>query len=197
MADLRGDVDDPDFEYLIVDSTSSEPTSTLPGPRSLRSGDRPFARRPEIPRSPLVVRGAGCPVRFILAKKNRKGRCTQAAALLEVPAEVVVANTAYDADRLRQAIAARRAPPSSPTTHHGRSNIGSTSISMPSAISWSAASQNSYIPPRCNPLRKDSSKYLAVPSLSPVSYGCDKCPHLTPVQSLSEGPTPPHEAGRR
>jgi hypothetical protein len=54
-----------------------------------------------------------------------------------------MADTAYDADHLRQAIAAKGRSLSSPTTRHVRSNIRSTSISMPSAISWNAASQNS------------------------------------------------------
>jgi hypothetical protein len=36
----------------------------------------------------------------------------------------------------------RARSPSSPTTRHARSNIRSTSISMPSAISWNAASQS-------------------------------------------------------
>jgi hypothetical protein len=68
----------------------------------------------------------------------------QAATLIEgLPAEVVMADTAYDADHLRQAIAAKGCSPSFPTTRHVRSNIRSTSIFMLSAISWSVASQNS------------------------------------------------------
>ena len=57
----------------------------------------------------MAVRGLGCPVRFTLTA-GQKGDAPQAAALLEgLPAEVVVADTAYDADHLRQAIAAKGA----------------------------------------------------------------------------------------
>ena len=57
----------------------------------------------------MAIRGLGCPVRFTLAA-GQKGDAPQAAALLEgLPAEVVMADTAYDADHLRQAIAAKGA----------------------------------------------------------------------------------------
>ncbi|WP_256441728.1 IS5 family transposase [Bradyrhizobium sp. sGM-13] len=57
----------------------------------------------------LAVRGLGCPVRFMLTA-GQKGDAPQAAALIEgLPAEVVMADTAYDADHLRQAIAAKGA----------------------------------------------------------------------------------------
>jgi transposase len=53
----------------------------------------------------LAVRGLGCPVRFTLTA-GQKGDAPQAATLIEgLPAEVVMADTAYDADHLRQAIA--------------------------------------------------------------------------------------------
>jgi transposase len=41
--------DDPDFEYLIIDSTIVRAISMLPGLKrgGLRSSDRPLARRPE------------------------------------------------------------------------------------------------------------------------------------------------------
>ncbi len=53
----------------------------------------------------LVVRGLGVPVRFILTAGQR-GDCPQAYGLIEgLPAKVVMADTAYDADPLRQAIA--------------------------------------------------------------------------------------------
>src|SRR6266403_1717326 len=68
--------------------------------------------------------------------------------------------------------------PSSPTTPHGRSNIRSTSISMPSAISWSAASQNSNNSAASQPASKRQPEITLPSSLSqPSSYGCDKCPH--------------------
>lgn len=66
----------------------------------------------------MAVRGLRCPVRFTLTA-GQKGDAPQAAALIEgLPAEVVMADTAYDADHLRQAIAAKGALaviPSSPS----------------------------------------------------------------------------------
>jgi transposase len=57
----------------------------------------------------LAVRGLGCPVRLALTA-GQKGDCPQAYSLIEgLPAEVVMADTAYDADPLRQAIAAKGA----------------------------------------------------------------------------------------
>jgi transposase len=57
----------------------------------------------------MAVRGLGCPVRFRLTA-GQKGDAPQAAALIEgLPAEVVMADTAYDADHLRKAIAAKGA----------------------------------------------------------------------------------------
>ncbi|WFU59770.1 IS5 family transposase [Bradyrhizobium pachyrhizi] len=57
----------------------------------------------------MAVRGLGCPVRFTLTA-GQKGDAPQAATLIEgLPAEVVMADAAYDADHLRQAIAAKGA----------------------------------------------------------------------------------------
>ena len=57
----------------------------------------------------MAVRGLGCPVRFILTA-GQKGDAPQAAALIEgLAAEVVMGDTAYDADHFRQAIAAKGA----------------------------------------------------------------------------------------
>src|SRR5258707_12792270 len=68
--------------------------------------------------------------------------------------------------------------PSSPTTLHVRSNIRSTSISTPSAISWSAASQNSSNSAASQLASKRQPEITAPSSLLlPSSYGCDKCPH--------------------
>src|SRR4030095_5032941 len=79
--------------------------------------------------------------------------------------------------------------PSSPTTRHGRSNIRSTSISMPSAISSNAASRNSSSSDASQPASKRLPEITAPSSLSqPSFYGCDKCPHhltLGDAQSLS------------
>lgn len=53
----------------------------------------------------MAVRGLGCPVRFTLTA-GQKGDAPQAAALIEgLPAGIVMADTAYDADALRQVIA--------------------------------------------------------------------------------------------
>lgn len=53
----------------------------------------------------MAVRGLGCPVRFILTA-GQKGDAPQAAALLDgLPAEFVMADTAYDSDPLRRTIA--------------------------------------------------------------------------------------------
>ena len=53
----------------------------------------------------MAVRGLGCPVRFILTAGQR-GDCPQAYTLIEgLPAKVVMADAAYDADPLRQEIA--------------------------------------------------------------------------------------------
>jgi len=57
----------------------------------------------------MAVRGLGQPVRFILTAGQR-GDAPQAGPLIEgLPAKVVMADTAYDADHLRQAITAKGA----------------------------------------------------------------------------------------
>lgn len=53
----------------------------------------------------MAVRGLGCPVRFTLTA-GQKGDAPQADALIEgLPADIVMADTAYDSDRLRNAFA--------------------------------------------------------------------------------------------
>jgi transposase len=53
----------------------------------------------------MAVRGLGLPVRFILTGGQR-GDAPQADALMEgLPAEVVMADAAYDSNHIRQAIA--------------------------------------------------------------------------------------------
>src|SRR5262249_11047061 len=53
----------------------------------------------------------------------------------------------------------------------------STNISMPSAISWNAASASSSSSVASQPASKKPPE-ITEPSLSlPSSYGCDKCPH--------------------
>lgn len=57
----------------------------------------------------LAVRGLGCPVRFVLTA-GQKGDAPQAEALIDgLPAAVVMADTAYDSDQVRQAIASKGA----------------------------------------------------------------------------------------
>jgi len=53
----------------------------------------------------LAVRGLGCPVRFILTA----GQKCDAALLEGAPAEVVIADAAYDADHVREAVAEKGA----------------------------------------------------------------------------------------
>lgn len=51
----------------------------------------------------------GCPVRFVLTA-GQAGDAPQASALLDgAPAEVVIADTAYDADHIREAVAQKGA----------------------------------------------------------------------------------------
>ena len=53
----------------------------------------------------MAVRGLGCPVRFVVTAGHR-GDAPQADALINgLPADFVMADTAYDSDRLRKAIA--------------------------------------------------------------------------------------------
>lgn len=53
----------------------------------------------------MAVRGLGCPVRFSLTAGHR-GDAPQAEPLIDgLAADVVMADTAYDSDRLRQKIA--------------------------------------------------------------------------------------------
>ena len=52
----------------------------------------------------MAVRGLGCPVRFALTAGHR-GDAPQADALIEdLPAEVVMADAAYDSDKIRRKI---------------------------------------------------------------------------------------------
>ena len=59
----------------------------------------------------MAVRGLGSPVRFVLTGGQR-GDCPQAHELIEgLPADVFIADAAYDADPLREAIAEKDEPP--------------------------------------------------------------------------------------
>ncbi|MGO4404402.1 IS5 family transposase [Bosea sp. RAF48] len=102
--------DDPDFEYLIVDST-------IIRAHQHASGAKKGAEDQALGRSRgglstkihMAVRGLGCPVRFSLTA-GQQGDCPQAHALIEgLPAKVVMADAAYDADPLRREIAEKGA----------------------------------------------------------------------------------------
>ena len=57
----------------------------------------------------MAVRGLGCPVRLRLSAGHR-GDAPQADALIDgLPAQVVMADAAYDSDHLRRRIAAKHA----------------------------------------------------------------------------------------
>ncbi|MCA6105600.1 IS5 family transposase [Bradyrhizobium sp. WSM 4400] len=102
--------DDPDFEYLIVDSTIVRAHQHAAGAKK-GSEDQAIGRSRGglSTKIHLAVRGLGCPVRFTLTA-GQKGDAPQAATLIEgLSAEVVMADAAYDADHLRQAIAAKGA----------------------------------------------------------------------------------------
>lgn len=87
----------------------------------------------------MAVRGLGCPVRFTITA-SQKGDAPQAVDLIEgLPAEVVMADTAY----LRKAIAAKDAIAVIPNNPSRSLNIRSTSTSTHSAISSNVAFLNS------------------------------------------------------
>lgn len=57
----------------------------------------------------MAVRGLGCPIRFALTA-GQKGDAPQADALIEgLPADIVMADAAYDSDHLRAIIAEKAA----------------------------------------------------------------------------------------
>jgi transposase len=90
----------------------------------------------------MTVRGLGCPVRFALTVQ--KGDAPKAAALFEgLPAEVIMADTAYDADHLRQTIATKGALAVIPNNPSRALKYPLDKHLYTSAISWNAASQNS------------------------------------------------------
>ena len=104
----------------------------------------------------MAVRGLGCPVRFTLTA-GQKGDAPQAAALIEgLPAEVVMADTAYDADPLRQAIAAKGAIAVIPKQPVTSAQISARQASLrPAPPGGVLLLKTQAIPPCCDPLRKD------------------------------------------
>ena len=137
----------------------------------------------------MAVRGLGCPVRFTLTA-GQKGDAPQAAALIEgLPAEVVMADTAYDADHLRQAIAAKGALAVIP-------NNPSRALKYPLdkhlyaqrhlvECCFSKLKQFRRVATR---FEKTARNYRPSSLSQPSSYGCDKCPHhlvLEPAVNLT------------
>ncbi|MCF1475394.1 IS5 family transposase [Agrobacterium vitis] len=109
--------DDRDFEYLIIDSTIIRAHQHASGAKK-GFEDQALGRSRDglSTKIHMAVRGLGCPVRFILTA-GQKGYAPQADALLEeLPAEVVMADTAYDGDRLRKTIAEKGAKAVIPNT---------------------------------------------------------------------------------
>jgi transposase len=106
----------------------------------------------------MAVRGLGCPVRFTLTA-GQKGDAPQAAALLEgLPAEVVMADTAYDADHLRQAIAAKGALAVIPNNPSRARKYPLDKLLYAQRQRGMLLLKAQAIPPCRNPLRKDSPK---------------------------------------
>ena len=97
-------------------------------------------------------------MRFTLTA-GQKGDAPQAAALIEgLPAEVVMADTAYDADHLRQAIAAKGALaviPNNPSRAL-KYSLEASICAAPSRRMLLLKAQA--VPTRRNPLRKDRPK---------------------------------------
>jgi transposase len=125
----------------------------------------------------MAVRGLGCPVRFTLTA-GQKGDAPQAAALIEgFPAEVVMADTAYDADHLRKAIAAKGALAVIP-------NNPSRALKYPLdkhlyaqrhlvECCFSKLKQFRRVATRFEKTARNIRPWSPLP---PSSYGCDKCP---------------------
>jgi transposase len=85
---------------------------------------------------------------------EQKGDAPQAAELIEgSPAEVVMADTAYDANALRQAIAAKGAIAVIPNTRHGRSISARQASLRPASSGGVLFLKTQTIPPCRNPLR--------------------------------------------
>lgn len=124
--------DDPDFEYLIVDPTIIRAHQHASGAKRGSEDQAPGRSRGGLStKIHMAVRGLGCPVRFTVTA-GQQGDCPQAYDLIEgLPRKGTAADAAYDADPLRQKIAAkgavavipnnpsraRKYPPTSTSTH--------------------------------------------------------------------------------
>ena len=91
-------------------SRAGAPMENLAHSASFQSLDKIAPSNPGIKQGGQVtVRGLGCPVRFRLIT-GQSGDALQALALVEgLQADIVMADTAYDSDAFRKAIAARKA----------------------------------------------------------------------------------------
>lgn len=134
--------DEPDVEYLIVESI--KPSSTLP---ELKRGSEDQAiGRPRgglSTRIHIAVRGLGFPVPFTLTA-GQESDALQAAPLIKAWQP----RSSWAIQSMMRTTYAEPSPPrqrwlSFPTTHHGRSYIRSINISTPGDILWTAASASS------------------------------------------------------
>jgi hypothetical protein len=134
--------DDEDFEYPIVDSTIVRAYQHSAGAkRGAEDQAIGLSRGGLSTKIHLAVRGLGCPVRFHLTA-GQMGDAPQAAALIEsLPASIVMADTAHDADSLRRIIAGRGAIAVIPSNPSRARKLPSPSSSTPSVTSSNAASQ--------------------------------------------------------
>jgi transposase len=133
----------------------------------------------------MAVRGLGCPVRFTLTG-GQKGDAPQASALIEgLPAEVVMADTAYDADYLRQAIAAKGALAVIP-------NNPPRALKDP--LDKHLYAQRHLVEccfSKLKQFRRVATRFeKTAPSslLPPPSYGCDQCPQILVLAVPSSWP---------
>jgi Transposase DDE domain len=161
--------DDPDFEYLIVDSTIVRAHQHAAGAKKGGSEDQAIGRSRGglSTKIHMAVRGLGCPVRFTLTA-GQKGDAPQATALIEgLPAEVVMADTA-----LRRRSLATSHRRQGGTRRHPQQPITCAQISArqtslcPAPPNRMLLLKAQAIPPRRNPLRKDR------PQLPRRSHSC-------------------------
>ena len=150
--------DDPDFEYLIIDSTIVRGASARRGGEKRGSEDQALGRSRGglSTKIHMAVRGLGCPVRFTLTA-GQEGRCAASSGVDRgLPAEVVMADTAYDADPLCQAIAAKGAIAVIPNNPSRALQISARQASLrPAPPGGVLFLKTQAIPSCCNPLRKD------------------------------------------
>lgn len=101
--------DDPDFEYLIVDSTIVRAHQHTSGAKGAENQAIGRSRGGLSTKIRLAVRDLGCPVRLRLTG-GQSGDALQALGLVEgLPADRVMADTADDSDAFRKVIEAKNA----------------------------------------------------------------------------------------